>query len=87
MTDMREKEKHKEALEYFIEIFWCDNITRTFQKIADRFGVSERTIWNWYRELNWKQRSAKRLERKRKEDEKKWEKKFIAEYLRKLSEK
>lgn len=52
---MREKQKHLDAFEYFYSLgggATKDNCRR----VAQKFHISERTFWNWYKNLGWKER-------------------------------
>ena len=46
----------KEAFEYFISLGGkpTDNIVR---EVSGKIGVSERTIWRWYKKYNWKEQA------------------------------
>jgi len=57
---MIERQKHLDAFEYFIKLGGQPNDENTM-KTAQEFGVSKRTIFVWYKELNWRDRSIIRL--------------------------
>jgi hypothetical protein len=52
---MREKENHIDAFEYFYSLGGAAT-SENCRKVADKFQISERSFWNWYKELGWKER-------------------------------
>lgn len=57
---MKEKEVHRDAFEDFLIMGAVLNVAN-LKKLAEKFGVTERTIQNWDRLLNWRHRAAQRL--------------------------
>jgi transposase len=51
-----EKEHHKQAF----EVYYALGLKRTYQAVADKFGVSTSTIKNWSRSFGWRKRIADR---------------------------
>jgi hypothetical protein len=52
---MKEKQKHLDAFELFYTLGGeasQENCTR----VSDKFQITERTFWNWYKKLGWKDR-------------------------------
>ena len=67
---MKESLKHKEAFEFFYSLNGRATANNC-RKVSDRYQISERTFWRWYKELNWKLRveqrdieNAKKVEQK-----------------------
>lgn len=56
---MKENLRHKEAFEFFYSLDGRPT-NDNCRKVADKFQISERTFWNWYKELNWKLRVEQR---------------------------
>ena len=52
---MKEKEKHLDAFEYFYSLGGAAS-AENCRRVADKFQMSERTFWNWYKNLGWKER-------------------------------
>ncbi len=52
---MREKEVHIDAFEYFYSLGGAAS-AENCRRVADKFQISERTFWNWYKKLGWKER-------------------------------
>ena len=62
--------KHKEAFEYFISLGGKPT-NENVRKVSDKFSISDRTVWRWYKRFNWKaqvdirnQEIAKKLQEK-----------------------
>jgi hypothetical protein len=52
---MREQERHIDAFEYFYSLGGAAS-KENCRRVADKFQISERTFWNWYKKLGWKER-------------------------------
>lgn len=52
---MREKQKHIDAFDYFYNLGGAAS-NENCRLVADKFQISERTFWNWYKKLGWKER-------------------------------
>nr|WP_319372465.1 hypothetical protein [uncultured Methanobacterium sp.] len=52
---MREKQKHIDAFEYFYSLGGAAS-AENCRRVADKFQISERSFWNWYKDLEWKER-------------------------------
>ncbi|OPY24753.1 MAG: hypothetical protein A4E26_00143 [Methanobacterium sp. PtaU1.Bin097] len=52
---MREKQKHIDAFDYFYSLGGVAS-AENCRLVADKFQISERTFWNWYKNLGWKER-------------------------------
>jgi hypothetical protein len=67
---MKEALRHKEAFEFFYSLDGRPT-AENCRRVADKLQISERTFWNWYKELSWKLRveqrdieNAKKVEQK-----------------------
>jgi len=67
---VNEKFRHREAFEYFLSLGGGAS-AKNCTKVAQKFQISERTFWNWYKKYNWRERveqrdieNAKKLEKK-----------------------
>jgi len=67
---MKEKLKHKKAFEFFYSL-GGEASEKNCRKVSEKFHISERTFWNWYKKFNWKERveqrdieNGKKLEKK-----------------------
>jgi hypothetical protein len=67
---MIEKQKHLDAFEYFYTLGGSAS-KENCRQVAQKFQISERTFWNWYKKLGWKERThlrdidvAKKVEEK-----------------------
>lgn len=67
---MKEALRHKEAFEFFYSLDGRPT-AENCRRVADKLQISERSFWNWYKELNWKLRveqrdieNAKKVEQK-----------------------
>lgn len=67
---MREKLRHKQAFDYYYSL-GGEASQSNCSKVAEKFQISERTFWNWYKALNWQHRveqrdieNGKKLEKK-----------------------
>jgi len=56
---MKEKLKHIEAFELFYSLGGKAS-DKSCSKVAVKLQVSERTIWNWYKKFNWRERVDQR---------------------------
>jgi len=56
---MKEKLKHIEAFELFYSLGGKAS-DKSCIKVAVKLQVSERTIWNWYKKFNWRERVDQR---------------------------
>lgn len=52
---MKEKQKHRDAFEFFYNLNGAPTKENAVT-VADEFEVTERTFWNWYSKLNWKEK-------------------------------
>jgi hypothetical protein len=52
---MREKQKHIDAFDYFYQLGGAAS-AENCRLVAEKFQISERTFWNWYKKLGWKER-------------------------------
>jgi hypothetical protein len=52
---MKEKQKHIDAFEEFYSLGGAAS-AENCRRVADKFQISERTFWNWYKDLGWKER-------------------------------
>ncbi|MDY9922780.1 hypothetical protein [Methanobacterium sp.] len=52
---MREKQKHIDAFDYFYNLGGAAS-AENCRLVAEKFQISERTFWNWYKKLGWKER-------------------------------
>lgn len=52
---MKEKQKHLDAFEFFFALGGAAT-EENCRKVAEKFQISERTFWNWYKKLGWKER-------------------------------
>lgn len=52
---MREKQKHIDAFDYFYQLGGAAS-AENCRRVAEKFQISERTFWNWYKKLGWKER-------------------------------
>lgn len=52
---MREKQKHIDAFDYFYQLGGAAS-NENCRLVAEKFQISERTFWNWYKKLGWKER-------------------------------
>lgn len=57
---MKELDKHREAFEYFLSLGGQASDSK-IREVAVKFQVADRTIWNWYKSLNWRNRADIRL--------------------------
>ena len=53
---MKEKQKHLDAFELFY-FLGGEASQESCRAVADKFQISERTFWNWYKKLNWNERT------------------------------
>ncbi len=56
---MKEKLKHREAFEFFYSL-GGEASEKNARKVAEKYQVSERTIWRWYKQFNWRERVEQR---------------------------
>ena len=51
---MKETPKHKDAFEHFyIKLSEGMSVTDSILSVAEKFKVTDRTAWRWYKELDW----------------------------------
>lgn len=76
---MKEQPKHIDAFHYFFALTEKGyTITDSVNVTADHCNVTVRTLWKWYKEFNWEEKSDKKRAKIIKEMEKK-ENKTLAE--------
>lgn len=58
---MKEEQIHLDAFETYFG-YKQENLTtnKSINLIAEKYGYSQRTIWKWYKEFNWKTKEQKR---------------------------
>jgi hypothetical protein len=52
---MKERMKHREAFEFFYSLGGAP-IKNNALSVSKEFKVTERTFWNWYKKLDWKEK-------------------------------
>lgn len=52
---MNEKQKHLDAFEMFY-LLGGEGSKENCRKVSSKFQITERTFWNWYKKLGWKER-------------------------------
>lgn len=82
---MREAQKHKDAFEYWLSLGGKAN-NEDCRQIAEKFHISERTFWNWYKELNWANRRDIRLNARAKKLEDKVDNAVVDRKAKELAE-
>lgn len=61
---MKERTKHIDAFNYFFIIMEKGYTTSDAVKLtAEHMGVTERTMWKWYEDLDWKIKTEKKQEK------------------------
>ena len=65
---MIERQKHLDAFEYFIGLGGTAS-DANIEKTGGKWGVSPNTIWRWYKEFNWRDKTIIRLTQARKKAE------------------
>lgn len=82
---MRETQKHKDAFEYWLSLGGksSDNEIR---ETAVKYQVNERTVWTWYKELNWANRRDIRLNARAKKLEEKVDNAVVDRKAKELAE-
>lgn len=53
---MKETLKHREAFEFYYGL----GETRSYQKVADHYGISKTSVYKWAQEFNWNDRVTQR---------------------------
>lgn len=52
---MKERMKHRDAFEFFYALGGAPT-NKNAAAVAKEFKVTERTFWNWYKKLDWKEK-------------------------------
>lgn len=56
---MKETFRHREAFEFFYSLGGNPS-AENCRKVSEKFHISDRTFWNWYKKFNWKLRVEQR---------------------------